>query len=106
MNGQTDPGSRDRVPSPLRPLKGGAHVPLRDDLWGYSNKPEKRVPARAGCPEVVCQCYDTPMAMRAGSRRVWGELPAPVHCEDHAPFRGVFPSLSRGLAARSYPVLV
>ena len=64
MNGQTDPAPGQST-VPVEALKGVPMCLLRsDDLWGYSNNLKNQCQRSGFSLNVVCQCYDTPMAMQ------------------------------------------
>ena len=50
---------------PIERLRGVPMCLLRsDDLWGYNESLVKECQRCGFSPDVVCQCYDTPMAMQ------------------------------------------
>ena len=106
MNGQTDPApGQDSVP--IQALEGVPMCLLRsDDLWGYSNHLRNQCQRAGFSLNVVCQCYDTPMAMQlvqAGFGVSY--LPRSI-VQTLPPNSGVYSKPVQGLTARSYPVLV
>ena len=106
MNGQTDPApGQDTVP--IQALEGVPMCLLRgDDLWGYSNHLRSQCQRAGFSLNVVCQCYDTPMAMQL-VQAGFGVSYLPRSILQTLPRNsGVYSKPVQGLAARSYPVLV
>ena len=106
MNGQTDPApGQDSVP--IQALEGVPMCLLRsDDLWGYSNHLRNQCQRAGFSLNVVCQCYDTPMAMQL-VQAGFGVSYLPRSILQTLPRNsGVYSKPVQGLAARSYPVLV
>ena len=106
MNGQTDPApGQDTVP--IQALEGVPMCLLRgDDLWGYSNHLRSQCQRAGFSLNVVCQCYDTPMAMQL-VQAGFGVSYLPRSIVQTLPRNsGVYSKPVQGLAARSYPVLV
>ena len=105
MNGQTDPAPGQST-VPIEALKGVPMCLLRsDDLWGYSNNLKNECQRAGFSLEVVCQCYDTPMAMQL-VQAGFGVSYLPRSIVKTMPHSGVYSKPVQGLAARSYPVLV
>ena len=76
-----------------------------DDLWGYSNNLKSQC-QRAGFElNVVCQCYDTPMAMQM-VRAGYGVGYFPRSVIQTSAGAQVYTKPILGMTARSYPVLV
>ena len=106
MTGQTDPApGQDTVP--IQALEGVPMCLLRsDDLWGYSNHLRNQCQRAGFSLNVVCQCYDTPMAMQL-VQAGFGVSYLPRSIVQTLPRNsGVYSKPVQGLAARSYPVLV
>ena len=106
MNGQTDPApGQDSVP--IQALEGVPMCLLRsDDLWGYSNHLRNQCQRAGFSLNVVCQCYDTPMAMQL-VQAGFGVSYLPRSIVQTLPTdSGVYSKPVQGLTARSYPVLV
>lgn len=106
MNGQTDPAPGQES-IPIQELKGVPMCLLRsDDLWGYSNHLLNQCQRAGFSPNVVCQCYDTPMAMQL-VQAGFGVSYLPRSILQTLPRRsGVYSKPVQGLTARSYPMLV
>ncbi len=105
MNGQTDPAPGQSV-VPIEALRGVPMCLLRsDDLWGYSNNLKNECQRAGFSLEVVCQCYDTPMAMQL-VQAGFGVSYLPRSIVKTMPDSGIYTKPVQGLAARSYPVLV
>ena len=105
MNGQTDPAPGQST-VPIEALKGVPMCLLRsDDLWGYSNNLKNECQRAGFTLEVVCQCYDTPMAMQL-VQAGFGVSYLPRSIVKTMPNSGIYTKPVQGLAARSYPVLV
>ena len=106
MNGQTDPAPGQES-IPIQELKGVPMCLLRsDDLWGYSNHLLNQCQRAGFSPNVVCQCYDTPMAMQL-VQAGFGVSYLPRSILQTLPKRsGVYSKPVQGLTARSYPMLV
>lgn len=64
VTAQTDPAPELSV-LPIERLRG---VPMcllgSDDLWGYNESLVKECQRAGFSPNIVCECYDTPMAMQ------------------------------------------
>ena len=105
MNGQTDPAPGQST-VPIKALRGVPMCLLRsDDLWGYSNNLKNEC-QRAGLSlELVCQCYDTPMAMQL-VQAGFGVSYLPRSIVKTMPHSGVYTKPVQGVEAKSYPVLV
>ena len=103
---ETDPApGQDSVP--IHALEGVPMCLLRsDDLWGYSNHLLNQCQRAGFSPNVVCQCYDTPMAMQL-VQAGFGVSYLPRSILQTLPKRsGVYSKPVQGLTARSYPMLV
>lgn len=105
MNRQTDPApGQDSVP--IKALEGVPMCLLRsDDLWGYSNNLRNECQRAGFTPEVVCQCYDTPMAMQM-VQAGFGVSYLPRSIVNTVPNSGIYSKPVQGVTAKSYPVLV
>ena len=105
MNGQTDPAPGQSV-VPIEALRGVPMCLLRsDDLWGYSNNLKNECQRAGFSLEVVCQCYDTPMAMQL-VQAGFGVSYLPRSIVKTMPHSGVYTKPVQGVEAKSYPVLV
>ena len=105
MNGQTDPAPGQST-VPIEALRGVPMCLLRsDDLWGYSNNLKNECQRAGFSLEVVCQCYDTPMAMQL-VQAGFGLSYLPRSIVKTMPGSGVYTKPVRGINAKSYPVLV
>ena len=105
MNGQTDPAPGQST-VPVEALKGGPMCLLRsDDLWGYSNNLKNQCQRSGFSLNVVCQCYDTPMAMQL-VQAGFGVSYLPRSIVKTMPRSGVYSKPVQGVEAKSYPVLV
>lgn len=105
MNRQTDPAPGQST-VPIEALRGVPMCLLRgDDLWGYSSNLKNECQRAGFALEVVCQCYDTPMAMQM-VQAGFGVSYLPRSIVKTMPNSGVYTKPVRGITARSYPVLV
>lgn len=105
MNAQTDPAPGVDV-IPIKALEGVPMCLLRsDDLWGYSNNLRNECQRAGFSPDVVCQCYDTPMAMQM-VQAGFGVSYLPRSVIKTVPNSGVYTKPVQGMTAKSYPVLV
>ena len=105
MNGQTDPAPGQST-VPVEALKGVPMCLLRsDDLWGYSNNLKNQCQRSGFSLNVVCQCYDTPMAMQL-VQAGFGVSYLPRSIVKTMPRSGVYSKPVQGVEAKSYPVLV
>ena len=105
MNGQTDPAPGQST-VPIKALRGVPMCLLRsDDLWGYSNNLKNECQRAGFSLEVVCQCYDTPMAMQL-VQAGFGVSYLPRSIVKTMPHSGVYTKPVQGVEAKSYPVLV
>ena len=105
MLDSTDPAPvEDSVP--IQALKEAPMCLLRsDDLWGYSNNLKNEC-QRAGVPlNIVCECYDTPMAMQMVQAGFGvGYLPRSI--VNTMPNSGIYSKPIQGVRDKSYPMLV
>lgn len=105
MNAQTDPAPGQNT-VPIQALEGVPMCLLRsDDLWGYSNHLRNECQRAGFSPNVVCQCYDTPMAMQM-VQAGFGVSYLPRSIVKTMPNSGVYTKPVQGITAKSYPVLV
>lgn len=105
MRAETDPApGQDTVP--IQALKGAPMCLLRgDDLWGYSDRLTAACQREGFSLKIVCQCYDTPMAMQLVQAGFGiGFLPRSI-VEVHADKR-VYTKPVQGVDALSCPTLV
>ena len=75
-----------------------------DDLWGYNQTLLKECQRSGFTPNVVCQCYDTPMAMQlvqSGS----GVSFLPESIVSTLPHSGIYAKSVQGISESSYAVL-
>ena len=105
MTEKTDPApGQDFVP--IRALKGVPMCLLRsDDLWGYSSHLRGECQREGFLINVVCQCYDTPMAMQM-VQAGFGVSYLPRSIVATHPNSGIYTKPILGLTAKSYPTLV
>lgn len=91
---------------PLKALDGVPMCLLRsDDLWGYSSRLLSEFHANNIQPNIVCQCYDTPMALQLVEAG-FGISYLPQSIVKNQPTAGLIAKPVRGLPAMSYPTLV
>lgn len=105
MSEENDPAP-GQTTVPVEALRGVPMCLLRsDDLWGYSNYLVNQC-HRAGFDiNVVCQCYDTPMAMQMVQAGFGvGFLPRSI-VETH-PHSGIYTKPIQGINVKSYPMLI
>ena len=105
MTAETDPApGQDFVP--IQALKGVPMCLLRsDDLWGYSSHLRSECQREGFFANVVCQCYDTPMAMQM-VQAGFGVSYLPRSIVATHPNSGIYTKPILGLTAKSYPTLV
>lgn len=105
MRAETDPApGREEVE--LQALEGVPMCLLRsDDMWGYSSSLIAECQRKGFSPNVVCQCYDTPMAMQL-VRAGFGVSFLPRSIVGTHPGAGIYAKPIRGIEVRSYPTLV
>ena len=101
----TDPAPElDEVP--IERLRGVPMCLLRsDDLWGYNETLLKECQRCGFTPNIVCQCYDTPMSMQL-VQSGFGVSFLPESIVGSLPHSGIYAKSVRGLSERSYVVLV
>lgn len=104
MTAQTDPAPEmDEIP--VERLRGVPMCLLRsDDLWGYSEALFKECQRSGFTPEVVCQCYDTPMSMQL-VQSGFGVSFLPESIVATLPSSGIYAKGVRGVMQRSYAVM-
>ena len=105
MRPDMDPAP-DRDVVPIEALKGVPLCLLRsDDLSGYSNYLLNECQRGGISPNIVCQCYDTPMAMQM-VQRGFGISFLPRSIVETHPTADIYAKPIQGVSAKSYPVLV
>lgn len=75
-----------------------------DDLWGYSETLLKECQRNGFSPNIVCQCYDTPMSMQLVQSGL-GVSFLPESIVETLPHSGIYAKPISGLAERSCVVL-
>ncbi len=91
---------------PVELLKETPMCLLRsDDLWGYSSHLINECQRRGFSPNIVCQCYDTPMAMQL-VQAGFGVSYLPRSIVQTHPDSNIYTKPIRGLPAKSYPTLI
>lgn len=105
MRTETDPAPGQDV-VPVLALKGVPMCLLRgDDLWGYSDRLTAACQREGFSLNIICQCYDTPMAMQLVQAGFGiGFLPRSI-VEVHAD-KSVYTKPVQGVDALSCPTLV
>lgn len=105
MRAETDPAPGLNT-VPIQALRGAPMCLLRgDDLWGYSDRLTAACQREGFSLNIVCQCYDTPMAMQLVQAGFGiGFLPRSI-VEVHAD-KSVYTKPVQGVDALSYPTLV
>jgi DNA-binding transcriptional LysR family regulator len=105
MRADLDPEPEQEVIS-LQALEGKPLCLLRsDDLWGYSSQLINECQRRGIEPNIVCQCYDAPMAVemvRAG----FGISYLPHSVVATHPDSNIYTKPVQGLSVKSYPMMV
>lgn len=90
---------------PIQALKTTPMCLLRsDDLWNYGSSLLGECQREGFSPNIVCQCYDTPMAMQM-VRAGFGISYLPRSIIATQPNSGLYSKPVRGLDAKSYPIL-
>ena len=104
MTESTDPAPMlDSVP--IESLRNVPMCLLRsDDLWGYNESLIKECQRYGFTPNVVCSCYDTPVATQL-VRSGFGVSYLPETIVDTMPHSGIYAKPVRGLDEVSYVVL-
>ncbi len=105
MRAETDPApGREEVD--VQELKGVPMCLLRsDDLWRYSTRLVSECQRSGFSPNVICQCYDTPMAMQM-VQAGFGVSYLPRSILATHPNAGMYSKPVRGVESRSFPTLV
>lgn len=105
MRAETDPAPGQDI-VPIHALKGAPMCLLRgDDLWGYGDRLTAACQREGFSPNVVCQCYDTPMAMQLVQAGFGVSFLPRSIVEAHAD-KSVYAKPVQGVDALSYPTLV
>lgn len=104
MTARTDPAPElDAIP--IEYLRSVPMCLLRSgDLWGYNEALVKECQRVGFSPNVVCQCYDTPMSMQLVCSG-FGVSFLPGSIVETMPGSGVYAKSIRGISERSYAVL-
>ncbi|MBQ6357679.1 MAG: LysR family transcriptional regulator [Clostridia bacterium] len=90
---------------PLERLRGVPMCLLRsDDLWGYTDALVKECQRCDFSPNIVCQCYDTPMAMQL-VQSGFGVSFLPESIVKTMPRSGIYANAIQGLSEWFYVVL-
>ena len=104
VTAETDPAPELDV-LPIERLRSVPMCLLRsDDLWGYNEALLRECQRSGFTPNVVCQCYDTPMAMQL-VQSGFGVSFLPESIVSTLPRSGVYAKGVRGLNETSYAVL-
>lgn len=91
---------------PIETLRSVPMCLLRsDDLWGYNEALVRECQRNGFSPNIVCQCYDTPMAMQL-VQSGFGVSFLPESVIETLPHSGVYAKSVRGLREKSYATLV
>ncbi|MBQ9923939.1 MAG: hypothetical protein IJO66_04915, partial [Clostridia bacterium] len=104
VTARTDPAPElDTIP--LERLRGVPMCLLRsDDLWGYTDALVKECQRCDFSPNIVCQCYDTPMAMQL-VQSGFGVSFLPESIVKTMPRSGIYAKAIQGLSEWFYVVL-
>ena len=104
VTARTDPAPElDTIP--IERLRGVPMCLLRsDDLWGYNDALVKECQRCDFSPNIVCQCYDTPMAMQL-VQSGFGASFLPESIVKTMPRSGIYAKAIQGLSERFYVVL-
>ena len=102
---ETDPApGQDSVP--IHALEGVPMCLLRsDDLWGYSSHLLNECQRSGISPNIVCQCYYTPMAMQL-VQAGFGVSYLPRSIVETHPASNIYAKPIQGIRVKSYPTLV
>jgi len=105
MTAETDPApGLDCVP-----IEALRDVPLcllrSDDLWSYRNHLVSQCQRAGFSPNIVCQCYDTPMAMQM-VQAGFGVSFLPRSIVKTHLNSGIYAKPIAGITAKSYPTMV
>lgn len=91
---------------PVEALEGVPMCLLRsDDMWGYSSRLINECQRKGFSPNIVCQCYDTPMAMQM-VQAGFGISYLPRSIVKTQPSPDLYTKPIKGVVARSYPMLI
>ena len=105
MRPEMDPAP-DMDTIPIELLKDTPMCLLRsDDLWGYSSHLANECQRYGFSPNIVCQCYDTPVAMQL-VQAGFGVSYLPRSIVQTHPSSKIYSKPIRGLPAKSYPSLI
>ena len=105
MTAQTDPAP-ELADVPIERLRNVPMCLLRsDDLWGYNEFLLKECQRVGFTPNIVCQCYDTPVSMQLVQSGFCVSF-LPENIVGTLPASGVYAKSVRGVSQRSYAVLV
>ncbi len=90
---------------PIERLRGVPMCLLRsDDLWGYNDALVKECQRSGFSPNIVCQCYDTPMAMQL-VQSGFGASFLPENIVKTMPRSGIYAKAIEGLREAFYVIL-
>lgn len=105
MTAVTDPSpGQDQVP--IEALRDVPMCLLRsDDLWSYRNHLVSQCERAGFTPNIVCQCYDTPMAMQL-VQSGFGVSFLPRSIVETHPNSGIYAKPIMGITAKSYPTMI
>ena len=105
MRADTDPAPGQQE-IPMDALREVPMCLLRgDDLWGYSDRLTSACQKAGFSPKIICQCYDTPMALQLVAAGFGVSfLPRSVVTAQLSP--GLYAKPVQGLHAMSSPALV
>ena len=102
---ETDPAPGQDV-VPIEALEDVPMCLLRsDDLWGYSSHLINECQRSGVSPNIVCQCYDTPMAMQL-VQAGFGVSYLPRSIVETHPDSNIYAKPIQGIRVKSYPTLV
>jgi len=91
------------------PIEQLQEVPMcllrSDDLWGYSSHLINECQRKGFSPNIVCQCYDTPMAMQL-VQAGFGISYLPRSIVETHPGANIYTKPILDLPAKSYPTLL
>lgn len=92
-------------PIPIEKLQGVPMCLLRsDDLWGYNESLVKECQRSGFSPNIVCQCYDTPVAMQL-VQSGFGVSYLPESIVKTMPRSGIYAKAIEGLTESFFVVL-
>ena len=104
-NAQNDPAPGREV-VPIEALRDVPMCLLRsDDLWSYRNHLVSQCERAGFTPNIVCQCYDTPMAMQL-VQSGFGVSFLPRSIVETHPNSGIYAKPIMGITAKSYPTMI